>query len=291
MVKRKLGRGLGSLLENALDETGKVIELDISKIHPNPWQPRRQFDFKSLEDLAASIKEKGLIQPITVRYRDKDGDFEYELVTGERRLRAADLAGLKTVPAIVSAYDDRSMAEVALIENLQREDLNPIEECEAYQQLMNHYGLTQEQMAAKVGKSRSYIANMLRLADFPDEVKKLMVEGKLTTGQARPLLGLSSGEEQVQLAKQIVDEGYATLEKTPDMLPVLKEAGVVDSGGQGLMCIMEGAYLAFIGQEVTAGGEEGQPEVLKYSYCVAFKIRPAGPLAPESVNNLISPSE
>lgn len=124
MVKRKLGRGLGSLLENALDETGKVIELDISKIHPNPWQPRRQFDFKSLEDLAASIKEKGLIQPITVRYRDKDGDFEYELVTGERRLRAADLAGLKTVPAIVSAYDDRSMAEVALIENLQREDLN-----------------------------------------------------------------------------------------------------------------------------------------------------------------------
>lgn len=209
MVKRKLGRGLGSLLENALDETGKVIELDISKIHPNPWQPRRQFDFKSLEDLAASIKEKGLIQPITVRYRDKDGDFEYELVTGERRLRAADLAGLKTVPAIVSAYDDRSMAEVALIENLQREDLNPIEECEAYQQLINHYGLTQEQMAAKVGKSRSYIANMLRLADFPDEVKKLMVEGKLTTGQARPLLGLSSGEEQVQLAKQIVDEGLS----------------------------------------------------------------------------------
>lgn len=209
MVKRKLGRGLGSLLENALDETGKVIELDISKIHPNPWQPRRQFDFKSLEDLAASIKEKGLIQPITVRYRDKDGDFEYELVTGERRLRAADLAGLKKVPAIVSAYDDRSMAEVALIENLQREDLNPIEECEAYQQLINHYGLTQEQMAAKVGKSRPYIANMLRLADFPDEVKKLMVEGKLTTGQARPLLGLSSGEEQVQLAKQIVDEGLS----------------------------------------------------------------------------------
>lgn len=209
MVKRKLGRGLGSLLENALDETGKVIELDISKIHPNPWQPRRQFDFESLENLAASIKEKGLIQPITVRYRDKDGDFEYELVTGERRLRAADLAGLKTVPAIVSAYDDRSMAEVALIENLQREDLNPIEECEAYQQLMNDYGLTQEQMAAKVGKSRPYIANMLRLADFPDEVKKLMVEGKLTTGQARPLLGLSSGEEQVRLAKQIVDEGLS----------------------------------------------------------------------------------
>lgn len=209
MVKRKLGRGLGSLLENALDETGKVIELDISKIHPNPWQPRRQFDFKSLEDLAASIKEKGLIQPITVRYRDKDGDFEYELVTGERRLRAADLAGLKTVPAIVSAYDDRSMAEVALIENLQREDLNPIEECEAYQQLINHYGLTQEQMAAKVGKSRPYIANMLRLAELPSDVKLLLASGKLTTGQARPLLSLVSEEEQSELAQKIVAEGLS----------------------------------------------------------------------------------
>lgn len=209
MVKRKLGRGLGSLLENALDETGKVIELDISKIHPNPWQPRRQFDFKSLEDLAASIKEKGLIQPITVRYRDKDGDFEYELVTGERRLRAADLAGLKTVPAIVSAYDDRSMAEVALIENLQREDLNPIEECEAYQQLINHYGLTQEQMAAKVGKSRPYIANMLRLAELPSDVKLLLASGKLTTGQARPLLSLASEEEQSELAQKIAAEGLS----------------------------------------------------------------------------------
>ena len=209
MVKRKLGRGLGSLLENALDETGKVIELDISKIHPNPWQPRRQFDFKSLEDLAASIKEKGLIQPITVRYRDKDGDFEYELVTGERRLRAADLAGLKTVPAIVSAYDDRSMAEVALIENLQREDLNPIEECEAYQQLINHYGLTQEQMAAKVGKSRPYVANMLRLAELPSDVKLLLASGRLTTGQARPLHSLASKEEQSELAQKIVAEGLS----------------------------------------------------------------------------------
>ena len=209
MVKRKLGRGLGSLLENALDETGKVIELDISKIQPNPWQPRHQFDLESLEDLAASIKEKGLIQPITVRYRDKDGDFTYELVTGERRLRAADLAGLKTVPAIVSAYDDRSMAEVALIENLQREDLNPIEEGEAYQQLINDYGLTQEQMAAKVGKSRPYIANMLRLAELPSDVKLLLVSGKLTTGQARPLLSLASEKEQSELAQKIVAEGLS----------------------------------------------------------------------------------
>ena len=144
-----------------------------------------------------------------MRYRDKDGDFEYELVTGERRLRAADLAGLKTVPAIVSAYDDRSMAEVALIENLQREDLNPIEECEAYQQLINHYGLTQEQMAAKVGKSRPYIANMLRLAELPSDVKLLLASGRLTTGQARPLLSLASEEEQSELAQKIAAEGLS----------------------------------------------------------------------------------
>ena len=183
----------------------RVQYISTTRIRPNPQQPRRSFPEDALAELAESIRRYGILQPRTVRRAG--GDFE--LIAGERRLRAADLAGLKTVPAIVSAYDDRSMAEVALIENLQREDLNPIEECEAYQQLINHYGLTQEQMAAKVGKSRPYIANMLRLADFPDEVKKLMVEGKLTTGQARPLLGLSSGEEQVQLAKQIVDEGLS----------------------------------------------------------------------------------
>ena len=204
MVKRKLGRGLGSLLENALDETGKVIELDISKIHPNPWQPRRQFDFKSLEDLAASIKEKGLIQPITVRYRDKDGDFEYELVTGERRLRAADLAGLKTVPAIVSAYDDRSMAEVALIENLQREDLDPVEEALGCKRLMEQCSLTQEQAAKKLGKSRSALANTLRLLALPDPVLEDLKIGAITPGHAKVILGLPTQELMEQAASEII---------------------------------------------------------------------------------------
>lgn len=153
MTKRqKLGRGLGSLLGETLDEKGKVIDLELAKIHPNPWQPRRDFDDEALKGLADSIKEKGLIQPVTVRYKDTDGEFEYELVAGERRFRAAKMAGLSVIPAIITQYDDKMMAEAALIENLQREDLNPVEEASAYETIMKSYELTQEELARKRGQ-------------------------------------------------------------------------------------------------------------------------------------------
>ncbi len=200
------------MLDTAMDEKGKVIELSISKIHPNPWQPRRDFDEESLAALAASIKEKGLIQPITVRNRENDGSFEYELVTGERRLRAAKLAGLTVIPSIITTYSDDNMAEMALIENLQREDLNPIEEGEAYQTLIDTYALSVNDMAERVGKSRSYVANILRLASLADEVKTLLREKKLTVGQARPLLGLESADEQIRLAKEILESGMSARE-------------------------------------------------------------------------------
>ncbi len=212
MRKSKLGRGLSNLLDTALDEKGKVIELSISKIHPNPWQPRRDFDEESLAALASSIKEKGLIQPITVRSREKDGSFEYELVTGERRLRAAKLAGLSVISSIITSYSDDNMAEMALIENLQREDLNPIEEGEAYQTLIDTYALSVNDMAERVGKSRSYVANILRLSSLADEVKAMLREKKLTVGQARPLLALESAEEQVRLAKEILENGMSARE-------------------------------------------------------------------------------
>lgn len=193
MTKRqKLGRGLGSLLGETLDEKGKVIDLELAKIHPNPWQPRRDFDDEALKGLADSIKEKGLIQPVTVRYKDTDGEFEYELVAGERRFRAAKMAGLSVIPAIITQYDDKMMAEAALIENLQREDLNPVEEASAYETIMKSYELTQEELAESVGKSRSHVANTLRLMDLPDEVKDMLSERKLTAGQARPLLSLKT---------------------------------------------------------------------------------------------------
>lgn len=206
MNKKKLGRGLGELLGDALDDTGRVMEIAVRDISPNPWQPRRDFPKESLTALAESIKENGLIQPVVVRQK-KSGT--YELAAGERRWRAAKLAGLETIPAVTQDYDDRSMAEMALVENLQREDLNPVDEGLAYQKLMDDYGLTQEDISKKVGKSRPYVANMVRLLGLPEEVKDFLSKGQLTAGQARPLLGLGSDAEKVQLARRIVKEGLS----------------------------------------------------------------------------------
>ena len=206
MNKKKLGRGLGELLGDALDDTGRVMDISIDEISPNPWQPRRDFDEESLHALASSIRENGLIQPVVVR-KKKDGT--YELAAGERRWRAAKIAGLTVIPAISKEYDDRSMAEMALVENLQRKDLNPVDEGMAYRKLMDEYGLTQENISKKVGKSRPYVANMVRLLDLPVEVKDFLSQGQLTAGQARPLLGLESDAEKVQLARRIVKEGLS----------------------------------------------------------------------------------
>ena len=219
MNKKKLGRGLGELLGDALDDTGRVMDISIDEISPNPWQPRRDFDEESLNALASSIRENGLIQPVVVR-KKKDGT--YELAAGERRWRAAKMAGLPVIPAISKEYDDRSMAEVALVENLQRKDLNPVDEGMAYRKLMDEYGLTQENISQKVGKSRPYVANMVRLLDLPEEVKDFLSQGQLTAGQARPLLGLESDAEKVQLARRIVKEGLSA-RKVEDIIREGKE--------------------------------------------------------------------
>lgn len=219
MNKKKLGRGLGELLGDALDDTGRVMDISIDEISPNPWQPRRDFDEESLNALASSIRENGLIQPVVVR-KKKDGT--YELAAGERRWRAAKMAGLTVIPAIPKEYDDRSMAEMALVENLQRKDLNPVDEGMAYRKLMDEYGLTQENISQKVGKSRPYVANMVRLLDLPEEVKDFLSKGQLTAGQARPLLGLESDAEKVQLARRIVKEGLSA-RKVEDIIREGKE--------------------------------------------------------------------
>lgn len=219
MNKKKLGRGLGELLGDALDDTGRVMDISIDEISPNPWQPRRDFDEESLNALASSIRENGLIQPVVVR-KKKDGT--YELAAGERRWRAAQMAGLTVIPAISKEYDDRSMAEMALVENLQRKDLNPVDEGMAYRKLMDEYGLTQEGISKKVGKSRPYVANMVRLLDLPEEVKDFLSKGQLTAGQARPLLGLESDAEKVQLARRIVKEGLSA-RKVEDIIREGKE--------------------------------------------------------------------
>lgn len=204
--EKRLGRGLSALLGEESRKREAPEEIRIDRIVPNPHQPRRNFDEESLAELAASIRTHGVVQPVIVR-READG---YTLIAGERRLRASKLAGLATVPAIVRDYNEEAAAEVALVENLQREDLNPVEEGRAYRRLMETYGYTQEKLAGIVGKSRPYVANLLRILALPKEVLARLEEGKLTMGQVRPLLALASEEEQTALARRIEKENLSS---------------------------------------------------------------------------------
>ena len=203
-----LGRGLDAIfLENIISESpadkeGKISKLKISLIDPKSDQPRKYFDKEALEELAASITENGLLQPILVR---EYGEDRYQIIAGERRFRASKLAGLTEIPAIVLDKDDRKAAEIALIENVQREDLNPIEEALGYKALADEYGLTQEELSFKVGKSRSAVANVLRLLDLPDAVLTLVASKKLSAGHARTLLGLKNRENMELLAKHAIE--------------------------------------------------------------------------------------
>ncbi|AFK85567.1 MULTISPECIES: ParB/RepB/Spo0J family partition protein [Thermoanaerobacterium] len=201
--KRGLGRGLQALIPEIDEESPKGVEnIKISDIEPNQFQPRKHFDDESLKELSDSIKEHGIIQPIIVR----KNDFGYQIVAGERRWRAAKLAGLKEIPAIVKDFDDQKVMEIALIENLQREDLNPIDEAKAYKSLMEQFNLTQEEISKRVGKSRSSIANSIRLLNLDDEVQNMLMEGKITTGHAKVILALQDAEKQNMIAKKIVDK-------------------------------------------------------------------------------------
>lgn len=204
--EKRLGRGLSALLGEESRKREAPEEIRIDRIVPNPHQPRRNFDEEALAELAASIRTHGVVQPVIVR-READG---YTLIAGERRLRASKLAGLTTVPAIVRDYNEEAAAEVALVENLQREDLNPVEEGRAYRRLMETYGYTQEKLAGIVGKSRPYVANLLRILALPEEVLARLEEGKLTMGQVRPLLALASEEEQTALARRIAKENLSS---------------------------------------------------------------------------------
>ena len=204
-MERGLGRGLGALLGDAAlqSQEGGSLSLPISQVEPGLKQPRKRFDEESLQDLADSIRIHGVIQPLTVR-RLSSG--YYQIIAGERRWRAAKLAGLTEVPAVIIEADDRKVMELGLIENLQREDLNPIEEANGYKVLLDEYGLTQEEVAQRVGKSRPAVANALRLLALPDPVHLLLEEGKLSAGHARAILAVPSGELQKKLAQKVVAE-------------------------------------------------------------------------------------
>ena len=241
--KRGLGKGIDVLipekeksknesitkLKEVVKEVVKEVDtIDINKIEPNGQQPRKNFDEDSLNDLADSIKQHGMIEPLIVK---KSENGFYNIIAGERRWRAARIAGLKEVPVIVKDYTSQQIMEVALIENLQREDLNPIEEAEGLNQMIKTYGLTQAEVSKSVSKSRPYITNALRLLKLPEAIKEYVVEGQLTTGHARALLAIEDEEKQMLLCRKVIEDGLsvrkieelAKAENTPKKKPAKKK--------------------------------------------------------------------
>lgn len=200
-----LGRGLDALLGGDMQQSSGVLQVKIYEIDTNPKQPRKAFDEERLKELAASIEQHGIVQPLLVK---KNG-ARYTIVTGERRYRAARLLGLSTVPVILTDLDEQKTAEVSLIENIQREDLNPIEEANAIQFLMQQHDLTQEEVSERIGKSRPAIANSLRLLKLEKAVQQLIYDGKLSQGHAKMLAGVDDKEKQIAFANRCVDEGWS----------------------------------------------------------------------------------
>ncbi len=203
-----LGRGLGALLPAAQPGQSGLLNLRLSAIVPNPRQPRERFDEASLEELSRSITEMGVLQPVLVRPA-AGADGRYELIAGERRYRAARMAGLDEIPAIVRHTEDAHLLTEALVENIHRTDLDPIEEASAYQQLLDDFGFTHEELANRLGKSRSAISNSLRLLSLPDSLMKMVAEGVLSAGHARTLLALNSSDQQERVAQRILAEGLS----------------------------------------------------------------------------------
>jgi len=212
LKKKVLGRGLEALisqdLKESVTEVERVKELNINEIDPNPNQPREHFDEEKLKELASSIRKNGLLQPVVVRRRGS----RYELVLGERRLRAARMAGLNNIPALVRDVDDSNSLKFALLENLQREDLNPLEEARGYEKLKEQFGLSDRDIAGILGKDRSTVTNTLRLLKLPGEVQGMLAEGTITRSHARSLLAVDEPEKQIELARRIAEERLSVRE-------------------------------------------------------------------------------
>ncbi|TDX44470.1 ParB family chromosome partitioning protein [Halanaerobium congolense] len=219
MSKKRLGKGLSALInsDDNIDQS-RIDEIFIDQIEANPYQPRSDFDEDSLKELAKSIEEKGVIQPITVR---KIKAEKYQIVAGERRWRASRLVGLKKMPAVIRDFDDQEMLEIALIENIQREDLNPIEEAAAYKEMLENFEITQAELAKQVGKSRSNVSNMIRLLKLDDKVKNYLQQEAITIGHARALLALENNKTQIAACENIIIQDL-TVRETEKYIDKLK---------------------------------------------------------------------
>lgn len=218
-MSKRLGRGLDALFSSLeVDEKDQVLEIAISDLRPNPYQPRKVFREEALEELKQSILEHGVIQPILVRKSIKG----YDIIAGERRYRAAMAAGLKSIPAVERSFSDQVMMEVALIENVQREDLSPIEIADAYQRIMEKFTLTQEELAKKMGKSRSLVANYLRLLNLPVEIQENVSRGTITMGHAKTLVAIEDSKVQLMLANETIQKGLS-VRKLEEMVQELHQ--------------------------------------------------------------------
>ncbi|HUK55108.1 MAG TPA: ParB/RepB/Spo0J family partition protein [Nitrospiria bacterium] len=254
MQKKALGRGLDALFDRALPEgasaagsTGRYLDLDVQKIIPNRYQPRKVFREADLQELAASVKERGVLQPVLVRPAE---DGRYELIAGERRWRAAKLAGLDKIPAVLQEASDPDAVELALIENLQRQDLNPIETAKAYRRLTDEFRLTQEEVARRVGKERSSVTNALRLLNLPSEIQEAIASDRLSMGHAKVLLSLTGLQAQLRLAQRIMRKGLSVraAEAAANRAPARTRSG--PSGIQAALTEAEERLIRYLGTRV-----------------------------------------
>ena len=263
------GLGINALINTELEDMRvaqpqakkdeAVVELELDLIEPNRRQPRKYFDETALEELAVSLKTYGMIQPIVVK---KSGDY-YEIIAGERRWRAAKIAGMEKVPVVVKKWEEGEAFEAALVENLQREDLNPMEEAESYQRLQEEFGLSQEKIAEKVGKSRSAITNSLRLLQLDPRVRNFVVENKLTSGHARTLLSITDGDTQFELAEHIIEEGLSVRAVEALVKARLAKAEKADEEKEEVAKVDETAYRAI-------------EDDLKSLFSTKVKLKPMG---------------
>lgn len=270
MPKAKgLGKGLGALMGDVALQTQEAgsIFLPISQVEPGLNQPRKRFDEESLADLADSIREHGIIQPLTVR---RLASGYYQIIAGERRWRAAKLAGLKDVPAVIIEADDKKVMELGLIENLQREDLNPMEEAEGYLVLLTDYGMTQEEVAQRMGKSRPAVANALRLTSLPAQVRELLISGQLTAGHGRAVLMVEGEAAQIAFAKLVAEQGLSVRQaeaaaKKFTLTPTVKKEKPVDDTRM-YIAEVEKALSGRFGRKVsiTSGKKKGRLELEFY---------------------------
>lgn len=277
MAKRVLGKGLESLIPGvSLDQEERLKELKLNEIRPNRYQPREKFAQAEMQELVSSIKEKGVVQPILVRWQPAEtaGGGEYEIIAGERRLRAAREAGLKKIPVIIREASEEEMLEISLLENIQREDLNSLEEAEALQRLLDEFQLTQEELARRLGKERSTLANTLRLLKLPVEVQREVREGTISAGHARALLALPGALKQKKLASHIkkhrlsVRETEKLVENLKQNLGIKKRGGGLTAQKDSQLQAIENQLCRLFGTQVaitTRGQRGGRIQITYYS--------------------------